>query len=281
MTIEYAYRLFGLTPGNSTQEIAERYRRLVRQYHPDANSAKQEIAHIMMTKINEAYDLIQNHINSQPTDPSHSTDSDHRETPHPNSTAEPKIPEEEWLRGAIPESPLQLRQIDREIIVECIDIICYYYQFNLYNIPMRSQGSGRLHYSSVCSRLQRLIAMTRKHAFTTESDVNYFEDLAALFYENIKIDLFMQPSVGKEAYKEFRKYSVGNQAADQVLLAWYCYDLVGRRAPYFDIHNYDVSYTVFSVLLETRGNRAINEASEIKLALLEQFIHTRYFEFQE
>ena len=288
MTVEYALRLFGLTPANNSEEITERYRLLVREYHPDKNTSKKEIAHIMMIKINEAYDVIRKH-----KFPSSSVESEldvaeaqqmtrEKREEERFDISEGELSEEELVRGAVAEQPLQLHLYWKSAITEGIDIVRYYYQFGLHNVQMRQVGSGRLHYSGLCKRLLRFLQTIQHtpHIYRKKGDnINYFEELLHLFYENITINLFMQPSGNKLLYKEFLNYRAGCQAADGAFLAWYCYEMVGGRLPYFDMHNYEVAYTVFSALSESDLSEEIQQASEIKMLLLEQFACTRYFEF--
>ena len=286
MTVEYAFRLFGLTPASNTQEITERYRLLVREYHPDKNSSKKEIAHIMMIKINEAYDVICKHISSieselEVTERSKQEAEKSKEERFDISEAE-ALNEKELLQGAVVERPIQLHLYWKSAIVEGIDIIRYYYQFSLHNVQIRQFGSGRLDYSGLCNRLQRLLQTIQQAPYIYKKkggNINSFKELLQLFYENITLNLFMQPSGNRLLHKEFLNYRAGCQAADKAFLAWYCYEMVGGHRPYFDIHNYEVAYTVFSALIESDLSKEIQQASETKILLLEQFVCTRYFEF--
>ncbi len=292
MTVEYAFRLFGLTPTSNTQQITDRYRLLVREYHPDKNTGKKEVAHIMMIKINEAYDVIR-----QQRYPSSSVESEleaakaqqmtkeevpERDEKHFDTSTAEEFNEEELLQGAAAEHPLQLHQYWKPTIAEGIDMIRYYYQFSLHNVQIRQFGSGQLHYSGLCNRLRRLLQAIRHTPYTYRKkgdNIGYFEELLQLFYENITINLFVQPSVNKLLYREFLNYRAGCQAVDEAFLAWYCYEMVGRRLPYFDINNYEVAHTLFSTLIESHISEETQQASKTKILLLEQFVCTRYFGF--
>ncbi len=53
------YRLLGLTPQATVQEIKRAYRRLARRYHPDANPPeRKEWAEARMRLLNEAYEVL-------------------------------------------------------------------------------------------------------------------------------------------------------------------------------------------------------------------------------
>ena len=56
------YKLLGITPDATDDEIKAAYRKMVRKYHPDnyaADDAMREMANEKMQQINEAYDKIQ------------------------------------------------------------------------------------------------------------------------------------------------------------------------------------------------------------------------------
>ena len=55
------YKVLGVSPGASDDEIKDAYRRLARKYHPDnyVNNPLSDLATEKMKEINEAYDEIQ------------------------------------------------------------------------------------------------------------------------------------------------------------------------------------------------------------------------------
>jgi molecular chaperone DnaJ len=53
------YKVLGLEPGASDEEVKKAYRRLAKKYHPDANPGNQEAAR-KMQEINAAYEQIKN-----------------------------------------------------------------------------------------------------------------------------------------------------------------------------------------------------------------------------
>lgn len=53
------YRILGLTPEASDEEVKQAYRRLAKKYHPDMNPGDEHAAK-MMNEINAAYDQIKN-----------------------------------------------------------------------------------------------------------------------------------------------------------------------------------------------------------------------------
>lgn len=57
--IDDPYRVLGLTPGASDEEVKRAYRQLAKKYHPDMNPGDAHAAE-MMNRINAAYDQIKN-----------------------------------------------------------------------------------------------------------------------------------------------------------------------------------------------------------------------------
>ncbi len=56
--IENAYRVLGVSPDASDDEIKKAYRRLAKRYHPDANIGNEQAAAEKMAEVNAAYDEI-------------------------------------------------------------------------------------------------------------------------------------------------------------------------------------------------------------------------------
>ena len=64
--IQDPYRVLGLEPGASDDEVKAAYRRLAKKYHPDVNGGSPE-AEAKMKEINAAYSQIMNrHANPNP-----------------------------------------------------------------------------------------------------------------------------------------------------------------------------------------------------------------------
>ena len=64
--IQDPYRVLGLEPGASDDEVKAAYRRLAKKYHPDVNGGSPE-AEAKMKEINAAYSQIMNrHTNPNP-----------------------------------------------------------------------------------------------------------------------------------------------------------------------------------------------------------------------
>ena len=59
------YRVLGLTPGASKDEVTKAYRKLAKKYHPDLNPGDEQAAK-KMAEVNAAYDAI---INGTPYGP--------------------------------------------------------------------------------------------------------------------------------------------------------------------------------------------------------------------
>ncbi len=57
------YKILGLKPGATDDEIKKAYKEMAKKYHPDLHGNSPEAAE-MMKKINEAYDILINHKNT-------------------------------------------------------------------------------------------------------------------------------------------------------------------------------------------------------------------------
>lgn len=64
--IEDPYKILGVSPDASDEEIKQAYRRLAKQYHPDRNPGDERAAQ-MMQKINAAYEQIKNPEKAAPS----------------------------------------------------------------------------------------------------------------------------------------------------------------------------------------------------------------------
>ena len=58
--IENSYRILGVSPSVSDDELKKAYRKLAKKYHPDANPGREEEAARQMAQVNAAYDEIVN-----------------------------------------------------------------------------------------------------------------------------------------------------------------------------------------------------------------------------
>lgn len=58
--IDNSYKILGVSPGASDEELKKAYRKLAKKYHPDANIGNEEAAAKKMAEVNAAYDEIIN-----------------------------------------------------------------------------------------------------------------------------------------------------------------------------------------------------------------------------
>lgn len=66
--IENSYRILGVSPSASDDEVKTAYRRLAKKYHPDANPGDETAAR-RMAEVNAAYDEIINYRQGKTADP--------------------------------------------------------------------------------------------------------------------------------------------------------------------------------------------------------------------
>ena len=64
MAVTDPYKVLGVSPNASEEEVKSAYRQLVKKYHPDnyADSPLADLANEKMQEVNEAYDMVINRL---------------------------------------------------------------------------------------------------------------------------------------------------------------------------------------------------------------------------
>ncbi len=117
MELADCYRLLGLRTGASYEEVKASYRRLARQYHPDANPANQQQAQEKFIQLTEAYKIITSLVrpSPNPTTQSPSIDSPQNSKPSREQTASAKPPQVKITKKSPPIQTQNLSQTDRRL----------------------------------------------------------------------------------------------------------------------------------------------------------------------
>lgn len=58
MTLDEAYKLFGISTNSTSADIKKAYRRLVKEWHPDVSGKDKQTSEQMMARINEAFRVL-------------------------------------------------------------------------------------------------------------------------------------------------------------------------------------------------------------------------------
>lgn len=58
MTLDEAYKLFGISTNSTPADIKKTYRRLVKEWHPDVSGKDKQTSEQMMSRINEAFRVL-------------------------------------------------------------------------------------------------------------------------------------------------------------------------------------------------------------------------------
>ena len=68
MAVTDPYKVLGVSPDASEEEVKSAYRQLVKKYHPDnyADSPLADLANEKMQEVNDAYDTVINRLRSGP-----------------------------------------------------------------------------------------------------------------------------------------------------------------------------------------------------------------------
>jgi hypothetical protein len=147
-SLEESYKLLNTASTSTDDEIMKSYRMLALRYHPDKNPDKIEWATGVMSRINTAYTLIMssrfkngNGRGSEPSaqEKSQSPSPDMRafqEAMRKKREAEERMRQEELRTESVIDSFADLRESVKEPLYK-------FFQFSLYNIARREQGTNR------------------------------------------------------------------------------------------------------------------------------------------
>lgn len=112
MELADCYRLLGLRTGASYEEIKASYRRLARQYHPDANPANHQQSQEKFIQLTEAYKILTNLI--RPVNDS-TAQTTRNESPPKSQSASLKPPQVKITKKSPPIQTHNLSANDRQI----------------------------------------------------------------------------------------------------------------------------------------------------------------------
>jgi hypothetical protein len=190
-TIDESYKLLNVIHSANDDEIIRSYRMLALRYHPDKNRDKIEWATKIMSRINSAYTIIMTERFRAKEKPEAKTTPSAQKSP-----LNEKYRREEEIRRQREEYERQKEEeqkTDQAIerfanIREAVKESLYrFFQYNLYNIARREQGSNRGIFNEVVASLRKNYHRIEEMIRTTADEevlehLNIFSDMIFNFY---------------------------------------------------------------------------------------------------
>lgn len=132
MDIAACYTLLNVSPSSTDEEISASYKKLALKYHPDKNPHRVEWATDAMSKLNNAYASVmsyrfKNDAGSQSSEAVNKNQTFKQNRPQNKAYIDPEILTKQFIN---------LRESAK-------DALYRYFQYNLYNIPIREKISNQ------------------------------------------------------------------------------------------------------------------------------------------
>ncbi len=315
MHLDRALKIFGLSPRPTKDEATKRYRELVKLYHPDNNTQDILFSNLMMTKVNSAYELIIQYIESPASARQYAEEADADDDAPPQSSAPPPPPRpdsgtsgrpasaadtndvfEEFSTGFefnTSDSPIKVNNTDRHLAVHpscrqfiavLCDHICNYYTDSMDNIPLRASGSTHTQYNVFIKKYKINLLKFRNHITHGKLDsdpaVVLFTFLLA-FYSNSLLNFFYTPNSSRIGHRINQKYARASATIDDAICLRYCMDIGGTRTSTRNV-SYNQMLSAHKILTELSESSPVPEFFEpakTKLRLLDSFLYSFYWNY--
>jgi curved DNA-binding protein CbpA len=206
-TLAESYKLLGLTPDASDDEITRAFKQLALKYHPDKNRDKIEWANAIMAKINNAYSIVMGQRFEK-------SNVDEREAEEMLMREQERVYAEKYAREKSREM-LRERYIQEFVAARenVKDSIYQYYQFGLHNLTRRDSLSNKTTFNNMVKVIRHsfhtIQAIAKK---TDEEDIvehlNVFNKMVFTFYracECLNILDSYSNILDVEAYRLYRE----------------------------------------------------------------------------
>jgi len=176
MNINDHYDFLNVSPSASDEEISAAYKKKAFQFHPDKNPHRVEWANNAMTKLNIAYAAVMSYrFKDESTVEIHGKKPSHR-TEHPEAPRKPRkdIIDSEILTNQF----INIRETAK-------DALYRYFQYNLYNIPIREKVSNRAIFNKIVFSLRKNYHAIRQLKEKTDDAelLEHFNVFSAMIYD--------------------------------------------------------------------------------------------------
>jgi hypothetical protein len=205
MEIDNYYKFLNVSHTATDEEISAAYKKLAFKFHPDKNPHRMEWANDAMTKLNLAYAAVMSYrFNDESTVVQFAADKTTQKKEAPQKAREPHkdIIDTEILTKQF----INLREMTK-------DALYRYFQYNLYNIPIREKISNRAVFNKIVFSLRKIYhAIRHLKENTNDSELiehfNVFSSMMFHFYrasECLNIIDSYNNQYEVESYRIYRK----------------------------------------------------------------------------
>lgn len=158
ISVAESYKLLNIDPSASDDLIMKSYRALALRYHPDKNPDKIEWATGVMSRINTAYTVIMSSRFKK--------DSEHvqeRKAPREEPSPDMREFQEAMRRKREAEERMRAEELKTEAVIDMFaeirervkEPLYRFFQFSLYNIARREQGTNRGIFDDIVRQLKK------------------------------------------------------------------------------------------------------------------------------
>lgn len=203
-TIDQYYRFLNVDATASDEALSAAYKKLAFKFHPDKNPHRAEWANQAMTKLNVAYSTIMScrFREETPSEKPEPRADQNRKTAHADRKPYKNIIDAEILTKQF----INLRETSK-------DALYRYFQYSLFNLPMREKVSNRAIFNKVVFSIRKCYHAIRRLKDNTDDSelLEHFDVFTAMLYsfyrasecQNIIDSYNNQTDV--EAYRVYRK----------------------------------------------------------------------------
>ncbi|MFO8065172.1 MAG: J domain-containing protein [Spirochaetota bacterium] len=259
MTVNEAYDILNLRHNATSEELVVAYRRLVKVFHPDYNSAREAWSTEKMTRLNIAYETARAFIESEGPSrrgearsaarasaqragqraaaqqaPHHSRYSDSSEPKHaPRSTPHAEAPARAGRNVEPTMSPHFARQFEAPWQM-VVDGLYVFYQYGLENVHLRREGVRRFRYRQAVRGLKDGLSRLEPLSGETVTDLDAMrlkvaQDFSRAFLQNMLIEKYYIPTHHRHEVKAYNHYNTGSAYLDIAIKTRFCGDLTESR----------------------------------------------------
>jgi hypothetical protein len=175
MDINSCYKFLNVNLDASDEEVSAAYKKLAFQFHPDKNPHRTKWANDAMTKLNIAYSAVMTYrFNDETTVDTPNKKYEKRQ----EAPAAPRKPYKDIIDSEIlTKQFINLRETAK-------DVLYRYFQYSLYNIPIREKVANRAVFNKIVFSLRKNYHAIRRLKDKTDDNelIEHFEVFTAMMF---------------------------------------------------------------------------------------------------